>query len=425
MKYDVIVIGAGFSGLIAAAQACANGKKVLVISKGLGEVNLTSGCVDILGYLPGRENRCITNVEKNLQLLIAQMPVHPYAKVGMATLEDSISYFLELAGKMGYPFQGDGRTNYLLPTGFGTVRPTALVPATMAMGDIRAEGDVLVLGFEELTDFHPRLITDRLNLIRSRLNLKGKWSSRMLSLGSTGQGISPLKAAKWLENKHNLDQFINRIKQGLQGETKVALPAILGVDYSCDIFHAVTESLGCPVFEIPFGQPTVSGVRLNNMLLCYVKQRGVKVQLGSPVLKAEPVKDHLKVLVDTPGRATAYTCQHLVIATGGVYGKGLTVASGGIKENILGLPVVNGIGLNWQTPGNRFLEWSKCLYNGVGVAVEQDLRPIVDSGERERFNGEWVVGRSLAGYDPIAEKSGLGVALATGFAAGKALAGGS
>lgn len=53
MNYDVIVVGAGFSGLIAAVRARERGRKVLVLARGHGLLALSSGCIDILGYLPG------------------------------------------------------------------------------------------------------------------------------------------------------------------------------------------------------------------------------------------------------------------------------------------------------------------------------------------------------------------------------------
>ena len=427
MNYDVIVAGAGFSGLIAAAKAGENGKKVLLISKGQGDVHLTSGCVDILACVPGRENVCSVHIEKNLQLLTERMPEHPYAKVGLATIKESIAYFRQLTKSMGYAYQGGGIKNYLLATGMGTVRPAALVPETMAEGDVREPGNVLVLGFRELIDFHPKLIADRLNLIRSQwLKVAGKWSGKMLSLGIDTLGtVSPLKVARWLENDGHLDEFISVIKDIVPVNTKLGLPAILGSHYSTDIFRRIRDSLGCPVFEIPFGQPTVSGLRLYNLLLAYVKQCGVRVQLGLPVFKVEINTDcSAEVLVNTPGRPTGFGCRQLIIATGGLYGKGLACTARGIKESILDLPVIDGTAASGMSTDWNFFDRTRHPYSTVGVVVDRDLRPVAVSGPVNNFTNIKVVGRSLAGYDPVIEKNGLGVALATGFAAGKAVAGG-
>ena len=50
---DVLVIGAGMSGLVAALAAARRGRKVTVLSRGVGALAIGSGCVDVLGYVNG------------------------------------------------------------------------------------------------------------------------------------------------------------------------------------------------------------------------------------------------------------------------------------------------------------------------------------------------------------------------------------
>ena len=47
--------------------------------------------------------------------------------------------------------------NLLLPTAVGVPKPTALVPPSMAAGDLRRDEPILVVGFRALKDFHPAL----------------------------------------------------------------------------------------------------------------------------------------------------------------------------------------------------------------------------------------------------------------------------
>ena len=51
---DVLVIGAGMSGLVAALAAARRGRKVTVLSRGVGALAIGSGCVDVLGYVNGQ-----------------------------------------------------------------------------------------------------------------------------------------------------------------------------------------------------------------------------------------------------------------------------------------------------------------------------------------------------------------------------------
>jgi anaerobic glycerol-3-phosphate dehydrogenase len=52
MFYDVIVIGAGLAGLMAAEAAQSQGARVLILAKGMGSLPLMTGCIDGLGYFP-------------------------------------------------------------------------------------------------------------------------------------------------------------------------------------------------------------------------------------------------------------------------------------------------------------------------------------------------------------------------------------
>ena len=52
--YDVIVIGMGLAGLMAAKTAAEEGKTVLLIGKGMGTAHTYTGCIDVLGYYPAK-----------------------------------------------------------------------------------------------------------------------------------------------------------------------------------------------------------------------------------------------------------------------------------------------------------------------------------------------------------------------------------
>ena len=50
MTYDVIVIGAGLSGMTCAIALAQAGKRVAVLAPGHGTLPMHSGCFDLLGY---------------------------------------------------------------------------------------------------------------------------------------------------------------------------------------------------------------------------------------------------------------------------------------------------------------------------------------------------------------------------------------
>ena len=116
------------------------------------------------------------------------------------------------------------------------------------------------------------------------------------------------------------------------------------------------------------------------------------------------------------GREHGYEAAQVIVATGGLYGGGLVAEPNVVQERIFGLPVGApeqsefwGIQELFSPGGQPFAKF--------GVAVDDTLRPVDAAGtvllENVRF-----AGRNLAGYDFSYEKSGNGVALASGYCAG-------
>src|SRR3989337_3785383 len=91
MHYDLIVIGMGLSGLMAAKTAVEMGKKTLIIGKGMGSIGLFSNTIDLLGDLP--KGMKLTN---GLSQWVKDHPQHPYSKVGVEGVEEALSSFLSL-----------------------------------------------------------------------------------------------------------------------------------------------------------------------------------------------------------------------------------------------------------------------------------------------------------------------------------------
>lgn len=106
--------------------------------------------------------------------LAAAQPAHPYAVTGVEALGAALLAFKQAMVAAGYPFDGDGHSNYLLPSALGVARPTALVPRTMIAGDLRRPEPIVVVGFDNFKDFYPTLIAA--NLVR------GGFAARAVSL---------------------------------------------------------------------------------------------------------------------------------------------------------------------------------------------------------------------------------------------------
>ena len=139
LHFDVVVIGAGVAGLTAAARLAEGGARVCVLAKGVGSTHLAPGTVDVLGYAPDR----VEAPAQALPSFVAAHPEHPYALLGIEAIGSALEWFAARIAdgpQPGYRYVGGLERNHLVPTAVGAVKPSALVPETMAAGDMRADG---------------------------------------------------------------------------------------------------------------------------------------------------------------------------------------------------------------------------------------------------------------------------------------------
>ncbi len=419
MNYDVIVIGAGLSGLMAADAARSAGARVLLLAKGMGSLPLTTGCVDALGYLPGSSQNPPASPLALLDQLRSHDPLHPYVKIGKERIHSAFLRFRELCGAAGLGYAGDLSATVLLPTALGTFHPTCLVPETMKRGDLSLPGRVLILGFKGLRDFFSSLAAENLN----KLHVLGATgcSFRAGVLEETGISVAAVNAlnlARAFDENEFRDSFAARAKPLLEEDDRLGLPAVLGFHSSKEAWQDLEQKMGAEIFEIPMPPPSVPGVRLYNVLKDYLREKGVRIVMGLSAIT--PLSEPGRILgfsLGSSGTGPAYRANSFVLATGKFFGGGLDSDRQRVYETLLGLPV--------RHPPHR-KEWFNARlltpkgqpFNSFGVEVDDELRPTDLSG-KVIFHNLFAAGGILAHADSMAEKSGGGVAISTGHWAGK------
>ena len=118
---DILVVGSGMAGLMAAIVASGQGKRVTLLSRGCGSLNIGSGCVDVLGYVNGQP------VEgQPLEALDSLPERHPYRLVGKEGVEEALKTLCAVSARHGAPLEAAANGNRRVPTILGTLKPTCL-----------------------------------------------------------------------------------------------------------------------------------------------------------------------------------------------------------------------------------------------------------------------------------------------------------
>ncbi len=152
---DVLVIGAGPAGLLAAWVAHQRGAKVRVMASGIGTTHVSPGWIQVLNEASGA----------SLERWIAAHPEHPYALAGADALAGGLAALGEVCGRAGFSYLGgeDLASNFRLPTALGAILEAAIVPESFAAGDLRQPGAMLIAGPAGWRDFYPKLCAENLS----------------------------------------------------------------------------------------------------------------------------------------------------------------------------------------------------------------------------------------------------------------------
>jgi glycerol-3-phosphate dehydrogenase subunit B len=406
--HDVIVVGTGLAGLTAAVRLAESGARVLMLAKGVGATHLSGGTVDVLGYTPER-------VERPAEALGGLPPEHPYALVGAERVGAAVAWFKERVanGSLApYAYVGGIEENLLLPSALGVRRPSAVVPATMAAGDLRGGGaPVCVVGFRALKDFHAALLAD--NLGRAGVEAR---AVELDLVPERRADANSLAFARGFDDPAFRAEVTAQVVGRLGAGERVAFPAVLGIARPHAAWAELEQRFGRPVFEVPTLPPSVPGMRVFAILREALRRAGGRVILNAVVRGAEHEGGRVAAVRAAHGlREQRHGADWVVLATGGFAAGGLELDSRwSAREPALGLHVA-GVP---EPGGERFRPgyFDDHPIGRAGVAVDRELRPVDAAGERA-FENVLVAGATLAGAEPWREKSGDGISLATGHRA--------
>lgn len=420
IRYDTVVIGAGTAGLATACQLAQAGQKVVVVATGIGALLLTSGCVDVLGFHPADSVDPVKSPATELDDFLASRPGHPYNFTGRANIEAGLQKFLQIVNQHGGNYKGDFSRNWVLPSGAGAVHPTCLAPESLAKGDLTTGQSMLIVGFKELRDFYPALISQNLN--EQNLGVKTEAASVDVYIpASNKMNATPIELANAFQQADFRSQVVNAIKSQAKGFDRVGFPAVLGLAQHSQVVADLEKQLDRPVFEISALPPSVPGRRLYESFKQALLNAGGRLIIGAKV--ADGVIENgqvTQIRIETASTLRPIKAHNYVLATGGIFGGGIfAAADGAVTETVFGLPVAADNNRHkWFN--RQFISPQGQPVFDAGVMVNTQLQP-VNGDSAPLAQNLYAVGAILAGSDWTRSRTGDGISLATAAAVAQQL----
>lgn len=412
---DILVVGSGMAGLMAAIVASGQGKRVTLLSRGCGSLNIGSGCVDVLGYVNGQP------VEgQPLEALDSLPERHPYRLVSKEGVEEALKTLCAVSARHGAPLEAAANGNRRVPTILGTLKPTCLTLPSCRGELLETAASALVVSVEGLRDSHPALVTSQLRRYPHLAAVTWHEAHLENPIPGAHRNLSPLDIARYVESPEGTAWLAAGLRKALRATPAdvVLLPPVCGLSNAA--WEAVAAAVPVPLVEMPTLPPGVGGLRLYTALKSELQARDVDMVENALVTGAECDGKHCAALVaETACGRRRFAAKAFVMATGGFMGGGFLSSPGEARETVFGLPVLQA---NGSLLPARPEDWSdqnifgNHAFASAGVMVNAAMSPLRIDGT-PALNNVFFAGRSVGGYDFASEKSGNGVAVATAWRA--------
>ncbi len=421
MKFDVILIGGGLSSLVCGIRLQKAGRRCLMVSAGQNALHFSSGAFGLLGSLPDG-----TAVQYPLEAIPSLPAGHPYAKIGVGKIAEyaamapgffeSCGVHLVASAAAADPVLRSVRNGYRF-TATGTMKPAwlamsevAFFPTEEALRD--SDGapveSALIVNFAGFLDFNARFIAEGLEKNGIRCRLETVRIDDVERLRKNPSEMRSVNIARVMTREQNWKGFAHQVKELMKGEDMVVLPEVFGLGGEL-IPQWLSEMIPAKVTYVGTMPPSVCGIRTQMRLKEAFESAGGTFLLGDEVLDPE-VEDGRVLCVRTSNLGSMrLVADSYVLASGNLFGNGLTAAPGEFREPVFGLDVdYPQDRSDWYDPDF----FAKQNYIGVGVKTDGSFHPSIAGKVVENL---YVAGSEVGGCNSLAEGSGAGVAIMTAF----------
>ena len=401
------------AGMLAALAVAARGKSVRLVARGAGALAVGGGYVDLLGYtasgiVRGNPLDALQHLPEN----------HPYALVGKQGVREALDFFKGICVQKGLDLCDRQGENQWVPTILGTFKPTFLCPKNSDRTCLAGADTLLVPRFAWLKDCNAGLACRELARQQRLKTIPILMPDLPPPLGPTHRNLTPLDMARLVETPDGKEWLVAGLLPllaPLRGKRVcVLVPPILGVNNSTALRKELEDRLGCVLVEMLAPPPAVSGLRVRLALKSALSGAGIVIAENTHITGARLSGSRCMALVAKGSdKERELKARTFIIASGGFFGGGHRTAPGVASEGIFGLSLDAPTSVqDWSAPDI----FAPQPFAALGVRVDSRMAPVSAKGV-PLMDNVFFAGRALAGYDFVLEKSGHGVAVATGYCA--------
>ncbi|HVP67485.1 MAG TPA: FAD-binding protein [Anaeromyxobacteraceae bacterium] len=424
---DVLVVGGGMAGATAALAARDAGARVALARRAPGSTGLSGGAVSVAhdpAALPDAPFGGRAGVVESARRIAATHPGHPYhvLRGSLDRLWTAVEFATgQLSSILAPP---SGRNRWLL-TPFGKVHPAATCQRSMVAGDLaEAKGVLAVVAPRGHLWWDAGLVAS--GAIRARP--LGAPETRVVALDlflwEDAALARPVDLARLLEAPGAAEEVGRMLAQRLpRGATVALFPPILGLSPGARVPERVEGAAGVQVAEFLSDLPSVPGLRLQRAVDERLAASGVTVLAGEVHGAAGP---------GAPARVGGreVVAESWVLASGRFVGGGIA-RRGELLEPALGLPVLASEGAFAEAGAHLAARPAASLtvrdsrspqpLLSAGLKVDAELHPL-DADGRVASPRLFAAGAVVGGHDQASDGTGMGVAMLTGWLAGRSAA---
>lgn len=418
MSYDCIIIGGGLSGLTCGMKCASEGLRTLMISNGMNALHFSSGSIDLFGY--NARGKAIEKPYDFLKNFLKENREHPYAKVGLKTIRESLDFFKGEVEKEKLFLYSNDEENHFHVTAFGSMKPAYLSPISvyneMIKNAFEKKSKIAVLEFEGYRDFYSSIGIEEFrnnSMFKDTEIITG--TIRMPHYTRTQRNLHEFRSidlARVFDTERYLPRLAREIQKEARGAEIVGLPAFIGINNYNLIYQKIQELTGLIIYEVPTLPPSILGLRLDNALRGRFAALGGEYNAGDKVTGGNIEKGNLQHIYTENYGETAHRAKYFVLSTGSFFSGGLKSTFNHMEEPVFNLKFDRPEPRNqwyakdfFASKSHRFLEY--------GVKTGRNLTPFDAQGKSVK--NLYCTGAILSGYNPVREGSGGGVAIATGY----------